>query len=165
MQIIKYPDPRLLTSCDAVNEFGEQLNKLLDDMLTTLKTTGGIGLAANQVGVMKRVFIMIPKVGKDEIGKPIEFVNPEIIHRSDLHAGLREGCLSAPDLFYDVQERAHLVTVKAQDRTGKEFVMNLEGINSVCAQHEIDHLNGIFFFSKLNRQSRRDAERKLAKRG
>lgn len=159
MQIIQWPHPFLSEVCNEVDNFNSELHQILDDMLKVLKATKGIGLAANQVSVLFRIFIMTPKLEDGSLGDVIEFINPEIIEASSEKAGLNEGCLSAPNIYAPVQERSEQVTVRAKDRNGNEFTQTFTGINAVCVQHEIDHLDGIFFFSKLNRQNRRQAQR------
>lgn len=163
LKILPYPDERLLTTCEEVITFDSELHAVIDQMKHIMVNANGIGLAANQVGYMKRVLVMSIKIG-NTLSSPLELINPKIVERSEKSAGLSEGCLSAPGLFYQVQTRAESIKVQYQDRFGQTHVGEYTGINAVCVQHEIDHLDGIFFFEKLNRQNRRDAERKLEKR-
>lgn len=153
---VKYPDPILTTPCRRVNpdDFGPDLNKLLDDMAETMKAENGIGLAANQVGVPRRVFIML-----DQKGKLWEFVNPRITEREGFQQ-INEGCLSAPGAFVSVP-RAASITVVAQDRNREEFTVVCYEIEAVCVQHEIDHLDGIFYLEKTTRNQRRAALKTL----
>lgn len=154
MEIVKYPHEALSTVCTPVTEFNEELHKILDAMIPVMEQAHGIGLAANQVGITKRFFLM-----KDKKGKVWEFINPEIIAH-DGGQQINEGCLSAPGVFVQVP-RFGSVTVKAQNRSGEEFQIIAEEIEAVCIQHEIDHLQGIFFIEKTSRNQRRAALRQL----
>lgn len=151
--IVRFPDPVLTTKCEPVDpsEFEDgNIPKLLEDMAEAMRSENGIGLAANQVGVGKRIFVML-----DSKGKLWEFINPEILDRDGVIA-INEGCLSAPGAFVQLP-RAQTVTVKALDRNGEEFTVMCQDLESVCVQHEIDHLDGVFFIEKAPRQQRRHA--------
>lgn len=148
MEIVKYPNDILKQVCEPVTEFGEQLHKALDEMKTIMEANAGMGLAANQVGIAKRFFIM-----KDLKGKIHEFINPKIVS-SDGHQALEEGCLSLPGQFTTVDRPAQ-ITVEAQDRNGEPFKIGAIELEAVCISHEIDHLDGIFYIEKLSRQQRR----------
>ncbi|HEX7058177.1 MAG TPA: peptide deformylase [Bacilli bacterium] len=137
--IVKDPDPVLREKAKPVTKFTPNLHKLLDDMAMTMYDAPGVGLAAPQVGIGKRVIVI--DVG-DEHGL-IEMVNPEILESDGEQYG-PEGCLSIPGLMGDVK-RAMKVKVKGQDRNGKEFTMTAEGFLARAFQHEVDHLNGILF--------------------
>lgn len=157
MEILKYPHPSLFEKCVEVTVFGPELNVLLDGMADAMKAKAGIGLAANQVGLHYRMFVMM-----DKGYKLVKLVNPVIVDHSWVSANLKEGCLSAPGEFLVVDERKQWVQVKFQDETGKEHKRVFEGIYSVCVQHEIDHLDG-----KSHLQSpslSRDTRRMLAKK-
>lgn len=154
MQILKFPHPVLRQRTNPVTEFNTELHSLLDAMKVAMIANGGIGLAANQVGSSHRVFIM-----KDNRGKVVEFVNPEIIE-SEGSQFLNEGCLSGPGVYVQVA-RAKEVVVKAQDRNGEEFTVFCMDLEAVCVQHELDHLNGDFFIDKASRQQRRAGYKKL----
>ncbi len=121
--------------CRPVTEFNERLHQLLDDMLDTLEESGGVGLAAPQVGVLRRVCIV-----EDSEGEIIELINPEIIKREGEQTGL-EGCLSIPGR-YGIVTRPYLVRVRAQDRYGTFFEVEDEELTARCFCHEIDHLDG-----------------------
>lgn len=151
---VKYPDPILSTPCSAVVDFNSELHLLLDEMAKHMISEKGIGLAANQVGHSIRAFVML-----DMKGKIWEFINPEIIDKDD-HQQLDEGCLSAPGVYVQVP-RAGIITIKAMNRHGEEFKVVCQELEAVCAQHEIDHLDGIFFLSKTSRNQRRQALRSL----
>jgi len=135
--IVKEGDPTLAKVCRPVTEFDERLWQLLDDMAETLKKADGVGLAAPQVGVLRRVFIM-------DFGNGVtEAVNPEIVERKGLQEE-QEGCLSCPG-EYGITRRPKKVKLKAQDRFGKWFYMNGEDLVARCMCHESDHLDGVLF--------------------
>ena len=148
--IVKEGDPILNKVCRPVEKFDAKLAQLIDDMIETLEIAEGVGLAAPQVGILRRVCI----VWVDPEEGPIELVNPEIIESSGTQEG-GEGCLSCPD-EYGVVIRPMNVTVKAQDRHGNEFTIEGEGLKARAFCHEIDHLNGIMFKSKVIRMLRPD---------
>ena len=130
--------------CRPVTDFNEKLHTLLDDMAETLMKANGVGLAAPQVGILRRAVLVletnVPEEGKEYI---IELINPEIISRSGTQEG-PEGCLSVPGVFGWV-ERPQQVTVKAQDRNGKWFEVTGEGLTARAFCHELDHLEGVLF--------------------
>jgi len=148
--IVKEGDKTLSKRCRPVEKFDEKLAVLLDDMIQTLKSADGVGLAAPQVGILNRVCIV--DIG-DEEGL-IELVNPEIVLFAGKQEGA-EGCLSCPG-EYGIVERPMYVTVKAQDRNGKEFTVKGEGLKARAFCHEIDHLDGIIFKEKVKRMLRPD---------
>lgn len=155
LTVRKYPDPILATKCDPwTSPSFADLHATLNAMFEVMETEKGIGLAANQVGINARIFIM-----KDQKGKLWEFINPEIVER-DGGQQINEGCLSAPGVFVQVP-RSQSVTVKAQDRNGEEFRVVCQDIEAVCVQHELDHLDGVFFLSKTSRNQRRAALKTL----
>lgn len=155
LHTVKYPDPILTTPCQPyLFMMNFNLHGLLDEMAKHMEAENGIGLAANQVNVPYRIFIM-----KDNKGKLWEFINPEILDR-DGHIAINEGCLSAPGAIVQVP-RSQTVTVRAKDRNGEEFTVICQDIEAVCAQHEIDHLDGIFYLDKTSRNQRRAALRAL----
>ncbi|MBQ3970344.1 MAG: peptide deformylase [Clostridia bacterium] len=151
MREIVLEGERILTKkCRPVEKFDQKLAVLLDDMAETLKAADGVGLAAPQVGTLRRVCIV--DVGdKDGL---VELVNPEIISSSGKQSGA-EGCLSCPN-EYGLVDRPMFVTVKAQDRNGKEFTIKGEGLKARAFCHEIDHLDGIIFKQKMERLLRPD---------
>ncbi len=139
-------DPILRKRAQTVNVMSREIEKLLDDMIETMYHAGGIGLAATQIGVRKRVIVI-------NIGTGLyEMINPEITQKSGLQT-LKEGCLSLPGLNGDVP-RAMYVTVKGIDRFGKEIMINATGLLAGAFQHEIDHLNGILFTDYLKQTSK-----------
>jgi peptide deformylase len=141
-EVRKKGDPILEKVCKPVKVFDERLHILLDDMRETLKLYDGVGLAAPQVGILKRVFII------DFDGEFIEAINPEIVETSGEEI-LREGCLSIPDEWYDVPRPAK-VTLKACDRYGNSFVKTAEGIVARAFCHESDHLDGRLYIQKIS---------------
>ena len=137
-EIVKKGDPILTKRCHGVTKFDKKLSALLDDMVETLRDSGGVGLAAPQVGICRRVVVVINE--EDEV---IELVNPEIIATSGEQTGM-EGCLSLPGEFGEVT-RPMVVRVKAQDRDGEWFEVEDEGLTARCFCHELDHLEGHMF--------------------
>ncbi len=135
--IVKQGDSVLTKKCRRVEKFDDRLFELLDDMKETLAQSGGVGLAAPQVGVLKRVVVI------DVGGGAVELINPEII-KTKGHQQSIEGCLSCPDIW-GVTNRPMFVTVKAQNRNGEEFIMDGEGLLAKAFCHECDHLDGILF--------------------
>lgn len=156
LPIVKYPNPILTTPCALVEAFDDSLHEILDRMPETMKAHQGAGLAANQIGVAKRFFIML-----DNKGAIREFINPEILDRSAENMLINEGCLSAPGAIVQVPTRSQCITVRAKDRHGNEFAVVCEDFEAVCVQHEIDHLDGIFYLDKTSRNQRRAALRDL----
>ncbi len=149
-EIVKEGERILTKKCRPVEKFDEKLAALLDDMAETLKLADGVGLAAPQVGLLRRVCIV--NIGdKDGL---VELVNPTIIESSGTQSGA-EGCLSCPN-EYGIVERPMFVTVKAQDRFGNEFTIKGEGLKARAFCHEIDHLDGIIFKQKVQRMLRPD---------
>ena len=137
-------DPCLAKVCRPVTEFNDRLHELLDDMADTLEEAGGVGLAAPQVGILRRVCIV-----EDEQGEIIELINPEIIKTEGEQTGL-EGCLSVPD-EYGIVARPDYVKVRAQDRHGEWFEVEGHGLTARAFCHELDHLDGILFIDKATR--------------
>jgi len=136
--IVEKGDPVLNKVCRPVTAFNERLWELLDDMHETLHNADGAGLAAPQVGILRRIALVML-----DDGSYLEIINPEIISREGTQSGT-EGCLSVPDVF-GIVERPMSVTVKAQDRYGKEFTVDAEGFTARAFCHEIDHLHGHLF--------------------
>ncbi|GGA33086.1 peptide deformylase [Kroppenstedtia guangzhouensis] len=137
-KIVLVPDPILKEKARPVTKFTERLHKLLDDMAETMYDAPGVGLAAPQVGISKRVIVV------DDGNGLIEAVNPELFDKEGEQLAPPEGCLSIPGLLGEVR-RAEKVRLKAQDRQGKFFELQAEGYLARILQHEVDHLNGILF--------------------
>jgi len=159
--ILTAPDPRLREVSKPVECVDDDLRALMDDMLETMYDAPGIGLAAIQVGVPKRVIVM-DLAGEGEEPEPRYFVNPEILNPSDDTKPYEEGCLSVPD-FYDEVERPAQCTVKYLDYDGNEQILEAEGLLAVCIQHEMDHLEGVLFIDHLSRLKRERILKKLKK--
>ena len=148
--IVTKEEPLLYKKSRPVKAFDARLHQLLDDMAETLLASGGVGLAAPQVGVLRRAVLVIEtNVSEDEEEKIIELINPEIIESSGEQRGA-EGCLSFPD-EYGLVSRPMEVTVRAQDREGRFFTVSGTGLTARCFCHEIDHLNGVVFTSLCER--------------
>lgn len=148
--IVTYPAEVLETPCEKVTVFDKKVTKLLNDMYETMIEADGVGLAAPQIGISKQIAIV--DIG-DANGK-IELINPTIIEERGEQID-PEGCLSFPDLFGEVA-RANYVKVRAQDRRGKVYVLEAKGFLARAIQHEIDHLHGILFTSKVTRYLKED---------
>ncbi|WP_243289922.1 peptide deformylase [Bacillus sp. FJAT-47783] len=149
-KIVTYPAEVLEKPCEKVTEFDKKLTKLVNDMYETMIEADGVGLAAPQIGISKQIAIV--DIG-DANGK-IELINPTIIEERGEQIG-PEGCLSFPDLFGEVT-RANYVKVRAQNRRGKVYVLEANGFLARAIQHEIDHLHGILFTSKVTRYLNED---------
>ena len=148
--ILTKEQPALYKNCRPVTDFNPRLHQLLDDMCETLMDANGVGLAAPQVGVLRRVVLVIEtNVPEGEDEYVIELINPEILETSGEQDG-PEGCLSVPG-EYGLVKRPLNVKVRAQDRNGEWFEVEDEGLTARCFCHEIDHLNGIVFTSKVER--------------
>jgi peptide deformylase len=175
--ILIAPDPRLKQVSEPVKDVTDDLRTLMDDMLETMYDAPGIGLAAIQIGVPKRIIVIdvarptgengedIEEPTKEQIlaaRKPMYFVNPQITWSSDEMVDCQEGCLSVPDLYEDV-ERPARVRVKFIDYHGKPQEIDCEGLLAVCIQHEMDHLEGILFIDHLSSLKRNMMLKKLAK--
>ena len=150
--IITIPDPVLRQPADPVERVDAELRKLADDMLATMYDAPGVGLAAPQIGISRRLIVM-DGARDDEPKAPIVMVNPEILERSEELRVHEEGCLSIPEVTAEV-ERPAITRVSYLDREGKPQEAELEGILSTIVQHEIDHLNGVLFIDYLSRLKR-----------
>ncbi len=160
-EIIKLPDKRLRLVSERVKHVDVGIRKLVDDMFETMYKAPGIGLAAIQIGIAKRVITMdLSK--KEDNHEPHVFINPEIIWTSDETAKYEEGCLSIPD-YYEEVERPSQVKVKYLDRDGKTRELDAKGLLATCLQHEIDHINGILFIDHLSKLKRDRVIKKFAK--
>ena len=164
--IIEVPDPRLRLVSTPVDTVDDELRALIADMFDTMYDAPGIGLAAIQVGVPKRLIVMDLQEQEDEEGKPIReprvFINPEILEPAEEQSVYTEGCLSVPDQFADV-ERPARCRVKWLDDKGDAHDEQFEGLLATCIQHEMDHLEGIVFIDHLSRLKRDMILKKLNK--
>lgn len=170
LPLVLYPDPMLKQVSKPVERVDDDLRKFMDDMLETMYHEGGIGLAAVQVGVLKRILIMDVGRGskrydnEDESkSKPMFIINPEIVWESEEENCYDEGCLSFPEQYSEVT-RPKRVHVKYLDYNGKERLMEADGLLATCVQHEIDHLNGITFVDHISPVKRDIIQRKLKKK-
>lgn len=150
--LIILPDPLLRQVSAPIERVDAELEQLIDDMLETMYEAPGIGLAAIQVGVPRRLLV-IDLAKEDEEPAPLVYINPEILKSSDERSVYEEGCLSIPDYYAEV-ERPASITVKALGRDGKETVTEADGLLATCLQHEIDHLNGVLFIDHISRLKR-----------
>jgi peptide deformylase len=158
--ILIHPDPRLKKLCDPVAEITAEVRQLAADMLETMYDAPGIGLAAPQVGVTKRVIVM--DCIKDGSPQPMALVNPEIVWASEDQTVYEEGCLSIPDIYNDITRPAE-VTVRWTDLDGQTQERQFSGLWATCVQHEIDHLAGKLFIDYLGPLKRQMITRKMEK--
>jgi peptide deformylase len=158
--IVKYGNPVLRQKSKPVSDFGEELKNLVADMLATVRQAQGLGLAAVQIGVLLRVFI-VDLTATDITAEPKVFINPEIIATSG-EAEYEEGCLSFPGIYQRLKRPA-TVKVRALDQDGNEFVMEADGMVARAILHEYDHLEGILFIDHFSTVNRALVERKLKK--
>ena len=159
LEILQYPDPRLYTPAERVENIDAKTRKLVDDMAETMYAAHGIGLAATQVDVHKQIIVI--DVSEDRSDLRV-FINPEITRREGL-AMNQEGCLSVAGI-YDNVERADSVTVTALDRNGSRVTLNASGLLAACIQHEMDHLQGKVFVEYLSELKQNRIRAKLKKR-
>ena len=158
-EILKYPDPRLREVAKPVTAGTDEIRTLVDDMAETMYDSKGCGLAATQIGVNHRIFV-VDCAGEDEPSDFRVFINPEIVNTTG-NQTWNEGCLSFPGVSEEIK-RAEQVTMRALDRDGKPFEVEADGLLAVALQHELDHLNGVLMIDKLNALKRRMMGRKLA---
>ncbi len=158
LNILKFPDPRLRTRAAPVTEFDDDLRRLVADMFETMYDAPGIGLAATQVDVHKRLLVMDVSEGKS---CPRVLINPEILD-AEGEEEMDEGCLSVPG-YYETVRRAEKVRVRAQDAQGEWFEIEADGLEAVCIQHEMDHLEGKLFVDYLSSLKRDRIRKKLEK--
>jgi len=158
LQVLHFPDERLRTVAKAVDSLSPEICQLVDDMLETMYAENGIGLAATQVNVHKRVVVI--DLSEDR-NQPMVFINPQIIAR-DGDTSYEEGCLSVPQNYAKI-DRAEFITIKAQDKSGQWFELNADGLLAICLQHELDHLEGKLFIDYLSPLKRDRIRKKLEK--
>ncbi|MEJ2317509.1 MAG: peptide deformylase [Gammaproteobacteria bacterium] len=157
-EILHFPDPRLRNVARPVEEVDEEIRQLVDDMFETMYDAPGIGLAAIQINVAKRVIVVDVSEDKSE---PLCLINPEILEKEGEET-MDEGCLSVPEIYESVT-RAEKIRVRALDREGKSYEMDVDGLLAVCIQHEIDHLDGKLFVDYLSNLKRQRIRKKLEK--
>jgi peptide deformylase len=158
LAILEYPDPRLRKKAAAVTVVDDALRQLADDLLETMYAARGVGLAATQVDVHKRLIVLDVSEGRDQ---PLILINPELLIQEGSGPG-EEGCLSLPGI-YDKLTRATHIRVRALDRNGATFEMDADGLLAVCIQHEMDHLEGKLFVDYLSELKRQLIRRRLEK--
>ncbi|MGB6537652.1 MAG: peptide deformylase [Xanthobacteraceae bacterium] len=160
-EIIKLPDKRLRLKSEPVKRIDAGIRKLVDDLFETMYEAPGIGLAAIQVGVAKRVIAMdLSK--KEDAHRPHVFINPEIVWQSEEKSTYEEGCLSIPD-YYEEVERSARVKVSYLDLEGEQREIEASGLFATCLQHEIDHINGVLFIDHISKLKRDRIVKKFAK--
>jgi peptide deformylase len=164
--IVEVPDPRLREISKPVDQVDDGTRALVADMFETMYDAPGIGLAAIQVGVPKRILVIDLQEPEEEGGEPVKdprvFINPEILETSDQDAPYTEGCLSVPDQYAEV-DRPDRIRARWLDLDGNVREEEIEGLLATCLQHEMDHLNGVLFIDHLSRLKRDMILRKLAK--
>lgn len=159
LTILEYPDPRLRTIAEPVSEVTDEIRAQIDDMFETMYAAPGIGLAATQVNIHKRIVTMDIS---DDQNEPLVLINPEFeVIDEELHK-YQEGCLSVPGFYEDVK-RPQKVKLKALDYNGEAYELEAEGLLAVCIQHELDHLNGKLFVDYLSMLKRNRIKGKLEK--
>ncbi len=159
LEILEFPDPRLRTVAKPVQAVDDSIRLLIADMLSTMYAAPGVGLAATQVNVHKRVIVI--DVSEDQ-SQPLVFINPKIKTLEGDLCEYSEGCLSVPG-YYETVERPKNIQVHALDREGKPFDLQPEGLLAVCIQHEVDHLNGKLFVDYLSNLKRQRIRKQLEK--
>ena len=166
LEILEVPDPRLRQKSIPVEEVTDETRQLIADMFETMYAAPGIGLAAVQVGVPKRLLVIDLQEPEEEGGEPVRdprvFINPELYEHSDQEVPYTEGCLSVPDQYAEVERPDH-IRARWLDEHGKQHEEDLDGLLAVCLQHEMDHLEGILFIDHLSRLKREMVLKKLAK--
>ena len=166
LPIVEVPDPRLRQISSPVETVDDEVRALVADMFETMYAAPGIGLAAIQVGVPKRILVIDLQEPEEEDGDPVRdprvFINPEILRSSDQEVPYTEGCLSVPDQYAEV-DRPDQIRARWLDLDGKAHEEQITGLLATCLQHEMDHLEGILFIDHLSRLKREMILKKLAK--
>ena len=160
-KILIEPDPILRKKCEPLDKVDDSIRKLMNDMLETMYAAPGIGLAAIQIGVLKRL-VVIDISKENEKKNPLFFVNPEIVYKSNQTSVYEEGCLSLPGQFAEI-ERPSECTLNYIDYDGKKKELKAKGLLATCIQHEVDHLNGILFIDYLSKLKKDMIIKKLVK--
>ncbi|MDB3857844.1 peptide deformylase [Pelagibacteraceae bacterium] len=159
-KILIEPDPILRKKCEPLENVDDDVRQLMNDMLETMYKAPGIGLAAIQVGILKRIVVI--DISKEEEKNPLFLANPEIIYKSKNTSVYEEGCLSLPGQFAEIERPAEC-HIKYIDYNGKEKKLETKGLLATCIQHEIDHLNGILFIDYLSKLKKDMIIKKLVK--
>jgi len=158
LEILHFPDPRLRTRAEPLEQVDDGVRTLIDDMFETMYEAPGIGLAATQVNVHKRIIVIDVSEEKDQ---PLVFVNP-VITQTGGSEEMEEGCLSVPGI-YETVSRAETISVTALDRDGRQIELQAEGLLAVCIQHEVDHLDGKLFVDYLSTLKRQRIRKRIEK--
>ena len=158
LDVLRFPDERLRTVAKKIIEVDKSITTIINDMFDTMRDENGIGLAATQVNIHKRLVVMDVSENQDT---PMVFINPEITHKEGKTIS-EEGCLSVPNNYAQV-ERAEKVTVTALDKKGETFTLDADGLMAICIQHELDHLKGVLFVDYLSPLKRQRIKTKLEK--
>ena len=159
LQILQYPDERLRTIAEPVAEVNDEIRTIVDDMLETMYESKGVGLAATQVDIHKRIVVMD---FSEEGNEPLILINPSFEPIGEELTDLSEGCLSVPG-FFELLDRSAEVRLTALNYDGEQFSMDMDGLPAVCVQHELDHLNGKLFVDYLSKLKQDRIRKKLAK--
>jgi peptide deformylase len=166
LPIVEGPDPRLRQTSAPVDKVDDEVRALVGDMFETMYAAPGIGLAAIQVGVPRRILVIDLQEPEEEGGEPVKdprvFINPEILEQSEQDVPYTEGCLSVPDQYAEV-DRPDRIRARWLDLDGKVREEEIEGLLATCLQHEMDHLNGVLFIDHLSRLKREMILKKLIK--
>lgn len=160
MKVVHFPHQALTSKSVEVKEFDEKLKNTVEQMISIMNENKGVGLAANQVNILQRIVVMNCK--PEEGSEPLIFINPEIINLSEDNKLYKEGCLSFPSLFVDVN-RPETVYVRWQSITGEFKEGSFKDLEAVCIQHEIDHLNGVNFIDRIGKTKRQMSLLKYSK--
>tara|TARA_B100001029_G_scaffold179472_1_gene189118 strand:+ start:1617 stop:2138 length:522 start_codon:yes stop_codon:yes gene_type:complete len=160
-KILIEPDPILRKKCEPLEKVNDETRKLMDEMLETMYEAPGIGLAAVQIGILKKLIVIDISKGEEK-KNPLFLVNPKIVHQSKETSIYEEGCLSLPGQFAEIERPAEC-TVNYVDYNGKEKELKANGLLATCVQHEIDHLNGILFIDYLSKLKKDMIIKKLVK--
>jgi peptide deformylase len=161
LPIVLAPDPVLKAKAKPIAAVDDSISRLMDDMLETMYAAPGIGLAANQIGVLKRVLVL-DVAREDDAPQPMGMANPEVVWASEETSVYNEGCLSLPEHYADIT-RPKEVRVRYLDRDGKRQEIEADGLLATCIQHEIDHLDGVLFVDHLSALKRNMILKKLVK--
>jgi len=159
LEILEFPDPRLRTKAEPVEQVDDAVRQTVKDMLETMYTAKGIGLAATQVNIHRQIIVIDVS---EEHNEPLVFINPSIRVLDEENHQYDEGCLSVPG-FYETVERPKKVLVEALNEKGEAFTLEPEGVLAVCIQHELDHLNGKLFVDYISTMKRNRIRKKLEK--
>jgi peptide deformylase len=160
--ILKIPNKKLREKCEPIEKIDKNIKTILDNMAETMYGAPGIGLAAIQIGINKQLVVIDCEYGENKKKKPLFLINPEIIWKSEEMTIFKEGCLSIPEIYEEV-ERSTKCRIRYKDKKGITQELDCDGLLSTCVQHEIDHLNGKLFIDYLSRLKKTSIEKKFIK--